>query len=297
MAMEEGDVFVVELPDGRIGAVRVLRLADGSALLATTAFVGRRPASITDPRLRETLRQNRFKFRGEPALGWVDGEPPADAQLLGNIPPTPAKRDTQCSVYFGQWTERTGTEAYLEWRWENDREAYRQEAEHPAAEGPGFPRQEGVHALNEGEFWDIMQALDWSETGDDDRVLEPAVAMLARHTVGEILGFEELLARLLHALDREEIARHTGRHAYGTTAHFSPDVFLYARCAVVARGQARYRKVLERPELMLKDTEFEPLLELAPRAYERTTGRRFSYVPTVSYETFANEEGWRSRPR
>ncbi len=44
---------------------------------------------------------------------------------------------------------------------------------------------------------------------------------------------------------------------------------------------------------MLKDLTFESLLVIASAAYERKTGKQFVYVPSRSYETYSNEEGWK----
>jgi len=72
------------------------------------------------------------------------------------------------------------------------------------------------------------------------------------------------------------------------------DLFLYARCCVVANGRAFYEHVLAHPEDMPKDLTFEALLNLASHAFERKTGFEMEYVPAYNYETFANTEGWAS---
>ena len=46
---------------------------------------------------------------------------------------------------------------------------------------------------------------------------------------------------------------------------------------------------------MLKDLEFETLLYVAAKAYERNTGKEFAYSPPTSYETFRNEVLWPRR--
>jgi len=43
---------------------------------------------------------------------------------------------------------------------------------------------------------------------------------------------------------------------------------------------------------MLKDMEFEALLQIAAEAYEAKTGEDFGFTPSVSYETFSNKAGW-----
>jgi len=72
----------------------------------------------------------------------------------------------------------------------------------------------------------------------------------------------------------------------------SVDGFLYVRAAVVAGGRDRFQKVLADPTQMPSDEDFEPLLSLAGRAYEKKTGASFDYFPPVNYETFSNRGGW-----
>ena len=43
---------------------------------------------------------------------------------------------------------------------------------------------------------------------------------------------------------------------------------------------------------MPKDMELESLLTLAPRAFERATGREYDHVTAVDFETFSNRAGW-----
>jgi len=50
--------------------------------------------------------------------------------------------------------------------------------------------------------------------------------------------------------------------------------------------------VLDNPASLNKEIDFEPLLSLAALAYQQKTGRMFDYISPVSYETYANEDGW-----
>jgi hypothetical protein len=80
----------------------------------------------------------------------------------------------------------------------------------------------------------------------------------------------------------------------GPDSPFSPDWFLYVRSCVVANGRSTFEQVLADPREMLKDLEFEALLCVASKAYERKTGKEFTYVPSTSYETFSNDAGWKA---
>jgi len=88
---------------------------------------------------------------------------------------------------------------------------------------------------------------------------------------------------------------HIGEDAYVEGGeHFSVDWFLYARCCVVANGQAYFETVLNNPTEFPEDMEFEALLGLASAAYEEKTGEECEgFDTTLSYETFCNEAGWK----
>jgi hypothetical protein len=110
----------------------------------------------------------------------------------------------------------------------------------------------------------------------------------------EIKSFQEVLARKLYALDGRRWAREAGSAIWwGDPASLSVDGFLYARCVVVANGHAFFNAVLEEPRRMPKDMEFESLLYIAREAERRQTGRSEGIDTEVSFETFANREGWR----
>lgn len=148
--------------------------------------------------------------------------------------------------------------------------------------------------MDNAQFWRIINLLDWERSDDDQAVLEPAIAALSQLPEGEIAGFEELLSQKLYALDTLGHATNVGEDAYvDKSEYFSVDTFLYARCCVVANGEALYTSVLEHPSEFPKDVEFEALLSLASSAYERKTGvAPEGFDTSVSYETFSNEAGW-----
>ena len=153
--------------------------------------------------------------------------------------------------------------------------------------------QSGV--MGEPEFWHIISLLDWGRKRSDD-IMAPAVKALSLYPEEGIFLFEQLLAEKLHALDGEKFAKPLG---WGNTSgrHFSVDGFLYARCCAVANGKAFYKQVLDNPSLMPKELTFEPLLYLAEKAHLLKTGSdQYDFLPTVSYETFANQQGWPNMP-
>jgi len=147
--------------------------------------------------------------------------------------------------------------------------------------------------VTEAVFWLIISLFDWSKSGNDAAVIEPAVAELSKKSEPEIVAFEEILAQKLYALDTVAHAKEIGEEAYvGNSKHFSSDWFLYSRCAVVANGLTVYERVLANPKTFPKDLEFEAILSVGPAAYKRKTGKEFSHVTKFDYETYSNKAGW-----
>ncbi len=139
--------------------------------------------------------------------------------------------------------------------------------------------------LGEEEFWEIINQLNW-EKDNNSAIIEPAIERLTTYTLGQIYAFQELLAQKLYQLDTPEHARNIGE------ASFSVDHFLYARACVVANGKEIFEDVLHNPSEMPKDLTFEPLLHIAAEAYKRKTKRNFTFLPSVSYETYSNQIAW-----
>lgn len=149
--------------------------------------------------------------------------------------------------------------------------------------------------MDDATFWGLIARLDWSREGDDEAVVAPLVKALSDMPDRAIAGFNDQLARKLHAIDGRAWARESGSTIWwGEPDSLSVDEFLYARLAVVANGQTFYEEVLADPSRMPKDIEFESLLYVASTAYERKTGLDDdgSLDSPVSFETFANEAGW-----
>ncbi len=117
---------------------------------------------------------------------------------------------------------------------------------YPDAEISVVPEAAG--AMNENRFWEIIALLDWSKAGNDDAVIEPAVRALEKLPEAAILSFCDLLSEKLYLLDSRENAEHS--------ENSSADLFLYARCGVVANGREFYEEVLEKPSAFPKDLYF-----------------------------------------
>jgi hypothetical protein len=155
-------------------------------------------------------------------------------------------------------------------------------------------------AMNEEKFWQIIDAFDWSKEGDDDAVLAPALATLAKFSEKEIRTFDDILSQKLYMLDGETYAREVGenyafrREGEPTSPDnvFSPDFFLYARACVIANGRDYFYDVIENPANIPKGLDFEALLYLAQTAWESQTKKEYEHSCRYDYETFANEKLW-----
>ncbi|MFN0034565.1 MAG: DUF4240 domain-containing protein [Saprospiraceae bacterium] len=143
-------------------------------------------------------------------------------------------------------------------------------------------------ALNEERFWDIISLLDWSKEGNDDAVIEPAVRQLSRLPESSILSFYDLLSEKLYLLDSRVYAE----HSVSAKESISSDLFLYARCCVVANGREFYEEVLKNPAAFSKDLFFEALLDIPERAWFRKTGSSLEHQPKYIFETGFNPNGW-----
>ncbi len=146
--------------------------------------------------------------------------------------------------------------------------------------------------MDESEFWHIISLFDWDQEGDN-KVIAKAIEYLSGKPNDQICEFYEIMSKLLYDLDGITYARNIGEESYvDEDSPFSVDWFLYARCVVIANGKNYYYKVLNNPDKMPKDLEFESLLYIAPEAFEKKSGKEFDYLPRVSFETFSNKEKW-----
>lgn len=147
-------------------------------------------------------------------------------------------------------------------------------------------------SMHDLDFFGMTGCLDWSMQGDDDLVLEPLIAYLAKWPDEVIYVFEDKMAELLFRLDSPEVARRT----YRTDRHFSGDDFLYTRCVALVNGRAYYNKILSGQKKLDKDKEFEAILYAPAKAWARKHHKDPSEYPHIAnpcYETGSNEECWR----
>lgn len=162
---------------------------------------------------------------------------------------------------------------------------------HAAAEIRLQEQPDSAASLTTSDFWNMMGLLDWSKEEEEAKVIEPVVDYLSQQPLAHIYRFSDILSEKLWQLD-------TRAHAQvflddpEEEGYLSSDDFLYARCAVVANGEAYYEKILNNPAQMPMDLTFESLLYIAMTAYNRKTGKKFMAVSAFNYETYSNKKGW-----
>ncbi|GAA4595847.1 hypothetical protein BJY16_001812 [Actinoplanes octamycinicus] len=136
--------------------------------------------------------------------------------------------------------------------------------------------------MEQDAFWRLIGTMG---AEPDDEAIERLADELATRPASEIVAFADQLAFALHALDTRAHAR---------AARARGDWFLYVRCAAVCAGRATYEQILAEPKKLrrfaLRDAE--PLLSVAPNAYERSAGAGWHHESPVSYESGSNIAGW-----
>lgn len=140
--------------------------------------------------------------------------------------------------------------------------------------------------METAQFWALIDKIDFTSSNDPAK-LKPLVKALTQLSISEILQFAERLADLLSQLDGPDFIKPLKAEASG----YSADTFLYARCFAIAQGQEFYESVLSKTA-PLPTKYFEVLLTAPSQAYEQKTGEKYSYVPSINYESFFNQNLW-----
>ena len=292
--VQVGDIFATPLPMNKYGAVKVMNIIDRSYLLGITSYIGEQIPTIKSKGIHHILiTESIADGLKKPLFEWVDGKLPKELIFIGNIALTANEIGVESNIFAGKWSKGCALGVYYEWRRQTDPEGFALEIqEEDEALALKNSIQKPKKMMDDQVFWGIISLLDWSKE-DEEAIVEAAIKELSTFTAWQIRHFEETLSYKLFLLDTEEHAREMGEDCFAPQdQHFSPDLFLYARCAVVARGKEVFEDVLSNPSKMLKDTEFETLLSLSSEAYYLKMGKEFEYESGCSYETFSNKEGW-----
>lgn len=308
-----GDVFVTTLERGLYGAFRILKIGKildfdtDSYLIGITDYCDLKKPELCDARLIEILHENRFFCRNKPCISIysdLSGIIEKHFEYLGNIPLTKDEMKLQLIVgsahggftLDGPVLKNLGYNAFLEWRWKNDRDEMIKENEMREKKSHDFKKNgklESNAMMSDVRFWEIIGMFDWMKHDEDDIIL-PSIKFLSKLKVVDIMQFEENLTFKLFCIDTKEHALNIGAGSYNEKDnHFSVDLFLYARCSAIAKGRDFYQNVLKDPTKMPKDETFEVLLYLSSRAYKMKTKKEFEVKADCDYETYSNIEGWK----
>ena len=295
--VQVGDIFATPLPMNKYGAVKVMNIIERSYLLGITSYIGEQIPTIESKGIHHILITESIVDGVEkPLFEWTNGRVPKELIFIGNVSLTADEIGVESNIYAGEWTKECGIDVYYKWREETDPIGFELEMKRQIEEADAYAREHSVSKpkkmMDDQLFWEIISLLDWRKE-DEKEIIEAAVKELSTFTAWKIRHFEETLSYKLFLLDTEEHAREIGEYCFSPQdQHFSPDLFLYARCAVVARGKVAFEDVLFNPSKMIKDTEFEILLSLSSEAYYIKREKEFEYESGCSYETFSNKEGW-----
>ena len=316
--INSGKIFITKLERGFFGAFRIIKIGKiddcnddfdtESFLIAITKYIDIRKPDFSETRLTEILYENRFSYRNIPNINIyidLDGVINNYFEYLGNIPLTKYEKRLQLKVgngtnggfpLAGPVRKNLGYNAFLEWRWENEHDEMLREYEEQKEKFQELQKNRKIvpKAMMQDElFWKIIGMFDWNLNNEDEIIL-PAIKFLSKQKVSDIKQFEESLTYKLYCIDTKKHAMNIGKDSYKEKEdYFSVDLFLYARCATVAKGHEFYEIAVNNPIRMPKDEEFETLLSLSSKAYESKTNKEFEYTAGCDYETYANKDGWK----
>ncbi|MEO0732156.1 MAG: DUF4240 domain-containing protein, partial [Bacteroidota bacterium] len=105
-------------------------------------------------------------------------------------------------------------------------------------------------------FWRMIGLLDFEQESNQE-IIAPLVTHLTGLEDEAIFLFDDVLSDKLKALDTPEHYEAAAKGMAGTA-----DMFLYARCEVVANGKQFYEQVLNNPKDFLENGDLEEPLKL-----------------------------------
>ena len=144
--------------------------------------------------------------------------------------------------------------------------------------------------MTDADFWTLVAMVPPHELADDPGAVADAedlaalTSELAARPDEQVISFFHLFSAKLHALDTP--AHYENCRVCGHEA--SSDVFLYARCHVLALGPDRYAEILSDPTRFPRDLWFEDILGSANEAYDRVWERDPDPDARPNYESFTN---------
>lgn len=270
---KSGDVWATQFANGYWCALVVLESDRTSYVVYTSAYYDLEPPTIDDARLKEFYYEDDYYSDGKrESIYVISGKPDNSYHLVGEIDLEEKSEITESNWYFGIW--KGFKPQGLMWEMDPSTKVFPKTVKSKAPE-------HHVDELPNDVFWEFIESIDLNKKNP----MRALVKALKESSVETIYSFEETLSHKLYQLDTPE-------HAGLSEDYLSPDVFLYARCAVIAQGRGFYETTLRDDSPIDLERDTEELLEVAGEAYEKKTRDFFDFVSTYDYETFSNKEAW-----
>lgn len=149
------------------------------------------------------------------------------------------------------------------------------------------------YSMNKYElFWNTMELCDWTNEGDDNKVLMPVVKFLSIQEDSVIFEFDDIMSELLNELDTKKLADQCEK----ADPYMCDDTFLYSRCVALINGSEYYEKAKNGKKKEIWNMEFEALLYVPQRAWafkHKASEEEYPHFAPLSYETGSNTEAWK----
>ena len=140
-------------------------------------------------------------------------------------------------------------------------------------------------------FWETMELCDWSNEGDDDKVLMQVIRFLSEQKDSVIFEFHDLMSELLYELDTRTLFEQCRKES----GYSSDDMFLYSRCVALINGPQFYENAKKGKQKNIWDMEFESLLYVPANAWaikHEKDAAEYPHLSPLSYETGSNKDAW-----
>lgn len=277
-----GEVYAAKLPNKYWSALVVLHKIENSYLVYATAYYELISPTLENTRLTQFhYREDLYSKDRKPAMYWLDGKPGADFQLIGSIDLREKIEIKESNTYAGIWKNYLPSHIM----WEKERDAGVSQGKIQSFE-QADPKAV-VEELEDEVFWNLIDLIDWKKRNP----MNPLISRLKKDTEEVIFAFEETLSHKLFLLDTPA---HAGVLVQPET-YLSVDAFLYARCAVVAKGKDCFHQTVKNAAAINMEWDAEGLLEVASEAYSKKTGEPFDYASSYDYETCSNRLAWEGK--
>jgi hypothetical protein len=149
--------------------------------------------------------------------------------------------------------------------------------------------------MNQKEFWELIDITHQAAMGDAGIQEDKLIEELTQHSLDDIVDFERLLRQYILAADDFRVMA-AQKIIQGWV---SDDPYLYFRCWLISQGEQVYSEVLRNPDFLAEldttqgDTDFEPLLYVADKAFALATGAEEdeSFPRNIAYEQGLDYDG------